>query len=75
MAGTGCFGGGATIEFDANHGKFLFGKVVPSIWNFISSRFKLAAGSFLFCRASDLKALEVFRKKSMRGRKFTLVWH
>ena len=46
-------GGGATIEFDCNHGRFFSGILIPQLWNLISRTFKLGAGSFLFCRRDD----------------------
>ena len=41
-------GGGALLRFDAVRAGFLW-LGVARLWNFISGRFKLAAGSFLFC--------------------------
>jgi glycosyltransferase involved in cell wall biosynthesis len=42
--------GGATLRFDRTHGKLVFGLLVPKFWNLISQIFRLAAGSFVFCR-------------------------
>ncbi len=42
--------GGATLKFDQIHGKIFFGLLVPKFWNWVSKTFRLAAGSFVFCR-------------------------
>jgi glycosyltransferase involved in cell wall biosynthesis len=42
--------GGATLRFDRIHGKIFFGLLVPKFWNWVSKTFRLAAGSFVFCR-------------------------
>lgn len=42
--------GGSVLEFDQTHGRFVFGELLPNLWNFISRVFKLAAGSFVFTR-------------------------
>jgi hypothetical protein len=42
--------GGSTLRFDQTHGKLFFGLLVPKCWNWISKTFRLAAGSFVFCR-------------------------
>lgn len=42
--------GGSTLRFDRTHGKLFFGLLVPKFWNLISQIFRLAAGSFVFCR-------------------------
>ena len=43
-------GGGSTIIFDDHQNKLFFGLIVPNLWKFISVSFKVAAGSFIFCR-------------------------
>lgn len=43
----GC--GGATLCFDDHYGRWFSGRLLPYLWNFISVRFKLFAGSFIFC--------------------------
>ncbi len=45
--------GGAKLSFDNHHGRWFSGRCLPSMWNFISQKMKLFAGSFIFCR-SDL---------------------
>ncbi len=42
--------GGSVLEFDQTQGRFVFGVLLPRMWNFISRVFKLAAGSFVFTR-------------------------
>ena len=42
--------GGSTLKFDQIHGKIFFGLLVPKFWNWVSKTFRLAAGSFVFCR-------------------------
>lgn len=45
----GC--GGACLDFDQDHSRLFAGKFLPGAWNWISQKFKLFAGSFIFCRA------------------------
>ena len=42
--------GGSTLRFDQTHGKIFFGLLLPKFWNWVSKTFRLAAGSFVFCR-------------------------
>ena len=44
----GC--GGARLGFDQDHGRWFSGVFLPAMWNFISQKFRLFAGSFIFCR-------------------------
>ena len=43
--------GGARLSFDHNYGRWLSGRCLPALWNFISVKFHLFAGSFIFCKA------------------------
>ena len=61
-------GGGATIEFDCNHGRFSE-FLIPQLWNLISRTFKLGAGSFLFCRRDDFFRLVDFPNTFMQVKK------
>ncbi len=45
----GC--GGARLSFDQNYGRWFSGKCLPALWNFISAKLHLFAGSFIFCRS------------------------
>ena len=43
--------GGAELCLDNHHGRWLSGRCLPAMWNFISQKMKLFAGSFIFCEA------------------------
>lgn len=45
----GC--GGAQLVLDAYPARWFAGRFLPGFWNWISIKFKLFAGSFIFCRA------------------------
>ena len=60
-------GGGATVKFDQNQGRFIAGVLVPEFWNLISRLFKLAAGSFIYCRAEDFEKIGGFSEKLYAG--------
>lgn len=45
----GC--GGAQLVLDAYPARWFAGRFLPGAWNWISRKFKLFAGSFIFCRA------------------------
>lgn len=45
----GC--GGAYLIFDDDRSRWISGRMLPWLWNRISSRMKLFAGSFVFCEA------------------------
>ncbi|MCM2267914.1 MAG: glycosyltransferase [Elusimicrobiales bacterium] len=49
MRGGGCVGGGALIAFE-RPAPPAWGRALTGLWNLISRVFRLAAGSFLFCR-------------------------
>lgn len=44
----GC--GGARLGFDHDHGRWFSGVFLPTMWNLISQKLRLFAGSFIFCR-------------------------
>lgn len=43
--------GGARLSFDQTYGRWISGKLLPAMWNFISEKMKFFAGSFIFCKA------------------------
>ncbi len=43
-------GGGAILEFDDDCGRWIAGRLLPYLWNLLSLKFSLFAGSFIFCR-------------------------
>lgn len=53
VAGGGVCGGGALVQLD--DAPDLFGRLTVRTWNLVSRVFKLAAGSFLFCRADAFR--------------------
>jgi glycosyltransferase involved in cell wall biosynthesis len=57
MRGGACIGGGAVIGFLPAPG---WGHALTAFWNLLSRAFRLAAGSFLFCRREDFCALGGF---------------
>ena len=59
--------GGATLRFDKTHGKLFFGLLVPKFWNWISKTFRLAAGSFVFCRRELFAECEGFPENLYAG--------
>ncbi len=66
-------GGGATVRFDDHRGRFLFGIVVPALWNLLSRSLKLAAGSFVFCRKDDFDQVGGFSGKLYAGEEIFFV--
>ena len=60
-------GGGATLVFDNHQNKFFFGLVVPMIWKIISKTFRLAAGSFIFCRKDFFEQIGGFSENLFAG--------
>ena len=60
-------GGGALVVFDQNHGRFISGVLLPGLWNLISRIFKLAAGSFIYCRRKDFFKIGGFSEKLYAG--------
>ena len=59
--------GGSTLRFDQTHGKAFLGLLLPSFWNWASRTFKLAAGSFIFCRKDVFRACSGFPEKLYAG--------
>lgn len=59
--------GGATICFDDSQGRLLFGIILPRLWNLISIYFRLAAGSFIFCRKDLFHACGGFPEQYYAG--------
>ena len=66
-------GGGATVKFDQNQGRFISGVLVPEFWNLISRFFKLAAGSFIYCRAEDFEKIGGFSEKLYAGEEIQFI--
>ena len=60
-------GGGATLIFDSNNNQFIWGTLVPCFWSWISKTFKLAAGSFIFCRKEIFEEIGGFSDKLFAG--------
>jgi len=66
-------GGGSTVKFDQNQGRFISGVLVPEFWNLISRLFKLAAGSFIYCRAEDFEKIGGFSEKLYAGEEIQFI--
>ena len=62
-----CAGGGSTLVFDDHQNQFFFGSLVPKIWTCISKIFRLAAGSFVFCRKEYFEKIGGFSEKLFAG--------
>jgi len=62
-----CGGGGALLSFDRKDGGWFWGRFVPSLWNRLSGIFRLAAGSFLFCRRDFFLECGGFSEKLYAG--------
>lgn len=62
-----CGGGGATLKFDSNQNQLFFGTFMPFFWSCISQTFKLAAGSFIFCKTRLFIKVEGFSEKLFAG--------
>ena len=60
-------GGGSTLIFDSNQNQFILGTLVPCFWSWISKTFKLAAGSFIFCRKEIFEEIGGFSDKLFAG--------
>lgn len=65
-----CCGGGTLLSFDSQL-PFLSGKLV-SFWNWLSRTNKLAAGSFIFCRAPVFFEVGGFDDKAYAGEEIFL---
>ncbi len=60
-------GGGAKIVFDSDQKQLFLGKIMPRLWFWISKTFKLAAGSFIFCRKEIFDQIGGFSEKLFAG--------
>jgi len=67
------YGGGALVRFDDNFGKFILGKFIPSFWNWCSKTFRLAAGSFIFCKKEDFLQVGGFPESMYAGEEIEFV--
>ncbi len=52
-----CIAGGATVRLDEAH---FLGGLITRLWNFISRRLRLLAGSFIFCDAATFREMGGF---------------
>ena len=62
-----CAGGGSTLVFDDHQNQFFFGSLVPKLWTCISKNFRIAAGSFVFCRKEYFEKIGGFSEKLFAG--------
>jgi len=62
-----CAGGGSTLVFDHHQNQFFFGSLVPKFWTYISKVFRLAAGSFVFCRKEYFEKIGGFSEQLFAG--------
>ena len=67
------FGGGALVEFDGHQNKLFLGRFIPSLWNWLSRTFRLAAGSFIFCRKEDFVSCGGFPETMYAGEELVFV--
>jgi len=67
------FGGGALVQFDSHQNKFFLGRFIPSLWNWLSRTFRLAAGSFIFCRKEDFVSCGGFPETMYAGEELVFV--
>jgi len=70
MAGGETVGGGSIIRFDP--APPWWGAPVVTAWNLISRVFKLAAGSFIFCRADAFHGVGGFDRRLYAGEELAL---
>lgn len=66
----GC--GGACLSFDQDHGRWISGRVLPALWNLISVKFQLFAGSFIFCRSELFFSCGGFPETHFAGEEIVL---
>jgi glycosyltransferase involved in cell wall biosynthesis len=62
-----CAGGGSTLVFDDHQNQYFFGSLVPKLWTCISKNFRIAAGSFVFCRKEYFEKIGGFSEKLFAG--------
>ena len=67
------YGGGALIRFDDHQDKFFLGVLIPAFWNWVSKTFRMAAGSFLFCRKEDFEEIKGFPETMYAGEELAFV--
>ena len=67
------FGGGALVQFDSHQNKFFLGRFIPTLWNWLSRTFRLAAGSFIFCRKEDFVSCGGFPETMYAGEELVFV--
>ena len=67
------YGGGALIQFDDHQDKFFLGVLIPAFWNWVSKTFRMAAGSFLFCRKEDFEEIKGFPQTMYAGEELAFV--
>ena len=67
------YGGGALIQFDDHKDKFFLGVLIPAFWNWVSKTFRMAAGSFLFCRKEDFEEIKGFPETMYAGEELEFV--
>ena len=67
------YGGGALIQFDDHQDKFFLGVLIPAFWNWVSKTFRMAAGSFLFCRKEDFEEIKGFPETMYAGEELEFV--
>jgi glycosyltransferase involved in cell wall biosynthesis len=67
---TGCWiAGGSTVKMDGPHLMARFG---PRFWNWISRRFTMLAGSFIFCDAAAFRHIGGFSNELFAGEEIDL---
>ena len=67
------YGGGALIRFDDHQDKFFLGVLIPAFWNWVSKTFRMAAGSFIFCRKEDFEEIKGFPETMYAGEELEFV--
>jgi glycosyltransferase involved in cell wall biosynthesis len=67
---TGC--GGACLSFDQDYSRWFSGKILPLVWNFISVKLKLFAGSFIFCQSELFFSCGGFPETHFAGEEIVL---
>jgi glycosyltransferase involved in cell wall biosynthesis len=55
-----CLAGGCTVRLETDH---QVGRSVVVLWNWLSRRFKLLAGSFIFCEANAFREIGGFNQE------------
>jgi glycosyltransferase involved in cell wall biosynthesis len=68
VSGT-CLAGGCTVLLDGDHA---LANWVTGIWNFLSRRLRLLAGSFIFCEAASFREIGGFSNEFFAGEELDL---